>query len=297
MQWTEFTVSCSYANAEAVAVILHGLTGGVVVENRPDGVVYRAYAPEGDASDEVLKKLNLRFGELPAELTDDGIPHITTSMVPEEDWAQSWKAHFKPLRVGRRLVIRPTWQPWPPEDNPAAARPDDMIIELDPGMAFGTGTHPTTRMCMRALERWMKPGASVVDAGCGSGILTVTAMLLGAERVLAFDNDPICVDVTRANVRQNNLPEERADVHLADSLDIVKGQWDVVVCNISVNVVRGLIPHVPPILKPGGLFVTTGFYVGWADELIGLLQEHGLELVDSLEEELWSCLVVRSREH
>ncbi|NPV46195.1 MAG: 50S ribosomal protein L11 methyltransferase [Armatimonadetes bacterium] len=288
MRWQQLEIECPLAASEAVLALLHRFTGGTVIEDTPVGKLLRTYLPENDDLPRLLDEIRQWLANLPPELLEEGPPTVRESWIQEEDWAHAWKAYFKPLRVGQRLVVKPTWQPWPPDDDPGASRPGDLVIELDPGMAFGTGAHPTTRLCLVALERHLRPGMRVIDLGCGSGLLTVAALKLGAAQVLAVDNDALAVQATRENCQRNGV--DGCEVVLADGLGPVRGQWDLIVANISAAVIKVETPRVVERLGPGGIFVCSGFYEGWDDEIAALMREEGLELISECTEEMWGCL-------
>jgi ribosomal protein L11 methyltransferase len=211
--------------------------------------------------------------------------------VDEEDWAEAWKAYWKPVRIGRRVVIKPSWQVWPPEDQPDAAAADDIVIELDPGMAFGTGAHSTTALCLRALEDFVEPGMEMVDVGCGSGILTVAGLKLGAKSVLAIDTDPLAVEATARNCEANGVTG--CNVIRQEGLRDTHGQFDLIVANISYNIIKLEAPLAPERLKPGGLLLGSGFYIGYQDEIIKMMSDLGFEIVRADEHDMWSCVIGR----
>jgi ribosomal protein L11 methyltransferase len=291
MRWHELTIDCSIAASEAVLAALHEYTNGTVIEETPGGKHLRTYLPDDADLPRMLEEIQARLGNLPVELLEDGAPVLSHGWIEEEDWAHAWKAYFKPLRVGERLVIKPTWYPWPPEDEPEAARPDDVVVELDPGMAFGTGAHPTTRLCLKALEEHVRPGMRIIDLGCGSGLLTIAALKLGATEVLAIDNDPVAVESATQNCRRNGV--EGCQTTLQEGLAGVAGGWDLIVANISAAIIKTETPLVAERLRPGGIFICSGFYEGWDDEISELLAAHGLEQIVERTEEMWGCLHAR----
>lgn len=293
MRWDELTINTSYLASEAVATILHEFTDGFTISNTGRGLVYQAWLPEDNRLESRVEDLRQRFANLPAELLEDGEPTVERGWINEEDWAEAWKAYWHPLRLGRRLVIKPTWQPWPPPGQPELAREDDILIELDPGMAFGTGTHATTAQCLAALEDYLQPGARVIDLGSGSGILTVACLKLGASKVLAVDADPLSVQATNANCQLNRVSGCQAVEQRG--LTGVEGQWDVVVANISYQIIKQEIPLVKERLKPGGLFISSGYFVGYEEEIVNQLQDTGFEILRSDEHEQWSCVTARLR--
>jgi ribosomal protein L11 methyltransferase len=294
MRWNRLTIDSSQLAAEAVSAILLPITPGHSEEVGGQGILLRAYLPDDEHLQPVVELIEQRLGELPAELLAEGLPQLTQDWVADEDWAESWKEFYHPLRVGRRLVIKPTWQPWPPVDDPQAARDDDVILELDPGMAFGTGAHPTTRLCLAALEGNLQPGMRVIDLGCGSGILTLGALQLGAGEVLAIDNDPLAIEATRDNCQRAGLTG--CTTALQEGLADTAAGWDLVVANISARVISAIAAEVYQLLKPGGLFINSGFFSGSADTITPALEELGYQLKHRADEELWACLVARRPE-
>ena len=279
------------AAIEAVTALLHQYTSGTIIEDLPGGQRCRTYLPEDAELPPALREIETRLGQLPAELLEEGAVTIGHGWIEEEDWAHAWKAYWKAVRIGKRLVVKPTWQPWPPEEDPQAARLDDLLIELDPGMAFGTGSHPTTRLCLEAVEQHVRPGMRVVDLGCGTGLLTIAALRLGAAEVLALDNDPLATEAATANCRRNAV--EGCHVRLQAGLDEVPGQWDLIVANISPEVIKAQTPLVKDRLVPGGVFICSGFYEGWDEEIAELIRREGLEYLAERTEELWGCLHAR----
>jgi len=205
----------------------------------------------------------------------------------EDDWANAWKKHYCKrsgvLRIGQRIVIKPPWQEYKP-------RPDEVVIELDPGMAFGTGLHPTTRMCLQALEEHLEPGAKVLDLGTGSGILAIAAARLGAGSVLALDNDPVAVRAARANVQSNGV---RNTVTVEPgSLDKTTEEFELVLVNILARVIielagQGLVDRV----RPTGLMIAAGIIEEQEAEVTAALRERGLEIVERRQEKDWVALV------
>jgi ribosomal protein L11 methyltransferase len=221
------------------------------------------------------------------------LPEPQIRMLREEDWAHAWKKFYKPLRIGRRVVLKPSWEEFP-------AQPDDVIIELDPGMAFGTGLHPSTRLCIAALETVVQPGDTVLDLGTGSGVLALVAAKLGARSVLATDIDTLAVRVARENAERNGIAlDERLQIEHGSVPAERAGHFQVIVANILAEVLVGLFDSAygdPPLaepLAPGGALILSGILNERAQLVIDAATRHGLRLVDRLEEGDWVALVVR----
>lgn len=291
VRWSELTVQCSNLASEAVGAILQDAAGGFTSRATASRVILKGWLPENEYLEAAVADLAQRLESLPGELLEDGAPALTRNWIDEEDWAEAWKAYWKAVRIGRRLVIKPTWQPWPPADEPGLARPDDLLIELDPGMAFGTGAHPTTALCLAALEDYARPGMTAVDLGCGSGILTVAALKLGVASVLCLDTDPLAVSATQTNCAANGV--SGCEVCLQAGLEPTTGRFDLIVGNISYKVIKQQAVLVPARLNPGGLFIASGFYIGYEEDIVGTCLELGLEIVRADENDMWSCVIAR----
>jgi len=213
--------------------------------------------------------------------------------VREEDWANAWKKFYKPLRVGHHVVLKPSWEEFIP-------LPDDIIIELDPGMAFGTGLHPTTRLCIAGLEDVVQPGDAVLDVGTGSGVLAIVAAKLGATAILGTDIDPIAVQVARENAVINGLtPGGIIDLRQESIPAGMAGHFQVIVANILAEVLAGLfdgkygnVPLAEPLAK-GGAMILSGIIADKVDIVIEAATRHGLHLVDRKQETDWVALVMR----
>ncbi|MEI6502804.1 MAG: 50S ribosomal protein L11 methyltransferase [Armatimonadota bacterium] len=287
------TIQTSYLAAEAVGAIMQDAAGGFTIRNTSQGVILRAWLPGDESLNPQIDALRERFAALPAELLEEGLPTIELSWVDEENWAESWKSHWRAVRLGRRIVVKPSWQPWPPEDQPEAAQADDLIVELDPGMAFGTGAHATTALCLAALEDFVTPGMEIVDLGCGSGILTVAALKLGAKSVRALDTDILAVEATARNCEVNGVTG--CDVFQQEGLSETHGQFDLIVGNISQKIIKLEAPLAPERLKPGGIFITSGFYIGYEEDIIEALCGAGFEVVRTIERDMWACVIGRKK--
>jgi ribosomal protein L11 methyltransferase len=267
----------------AFELVEEGL-GARLDPTRPSTV--RAYLPATDpgAVESAVAEVSTALGHLQA-FGLRPIGDVRTRVVQEADWAEAWKAHFPVLRVGRRLVIRPTWLEFEPEAG-------DVVIDLDPGMAFGTGLHPTTRLCLAALERIADAGrvtdTRVLDIGCGSGILAIAAARLGATSVLGVDTDPIAVEATAANAARNGLGGRIAARD--GSLPSGDGPFDVVLANLIASVLVGLAPLLVAELRPGGTLLASGIHFDRETEVRAVFEAAGLDVRERSVEGDWIAL-------
>lgn len=306
MKWQQITVTTDRETVEAVSDLMQEtVSGGTVIEDpetvramiaanvwdayefppeflKLEGVLVKAYLPVND-------ELSHRMAELKERLNDlnrrrpDSIREVDFAVVEEEDWATSWKKYYKPLRIGRRIVIKPTWEEF-------SARPDDLVIELDPGMAFGTGTHPTTTMCLEVLERYIRGGELVYDVGTGSGILAVAAAKLDAGCVRAMDIDDVAVQAAVQNVAANDV-SSLVTVFRNNLLEGVAEQADIIIANIVADVIIKVCPDAARLTRKGGLFITSGIIGNRAEEVADVLRGHGFRLQERKEEKDWVLFV------
>lgn len=287
-EWLEVRVQTTAEIAEAVAEVLSRFApGGVVVEAGPGGtaagpVAVYAYLPPHPDRPQQRREVEKALGHLAHILP---IPEPDFRPVAEEDWTAAWKQHLQVLHVGQRIVIRPSWLSYSPQR-------DEVMIELDPGMAFGTGLHPTTRLCLMALEQHVRPGVRLLDLGTGSGILAIAGAKLGASSVLALDTDPQAVTIARQNARLNGVNENvQAEV---GSLAQVEGSFDVVLVNIIARVIvdvarQGLARH----LTPEGVLVVAGLIEDQEEEVAQALRDADLRLTGRHQIEDWVSLEAR----
>ena len=206
--------------------------------------------------------------------------------VDDNDWKDNWKEYFKPVKITDCIVIKPSWEDYEKQEG-------EIVIEIDPGAAFGTGKHPTTTMCIKALEKYIRTGEStVLDVGCGSGILSIAAGLLGARDVLGIDIDPLAVIVSKENAAFNKL-EDRINIVEGDLTKGVDYKADIVVANLMADLVVILAKDVRRHLKPGGLYVSSGILAEKKEEVAAKIREVGFEIVEIYEEDEWVCIVAR----
>jgi ribosomal protein L11 methyltransferase len=306
MKWAEISIQTSHEATEAVAELFHELgASGVVIEDpelvnsylrsgtwdycdipedlNPEIVTIKAYLPVDELLDDKLRRFEGQVNDLASHDLDKGRGCIACREVQDEDWAMSWKAYYHPIKVGEQIVIKPSWEEY-------VALPEDVVIELDPGMAFGTGTHHTTVLCIRCLEDIIKPGCVVFDIGTGTGVLAIAAAKLGAGRVLAVDLDPIAVKVAEEN-STNNLVASVVSVRQGDLLTGVEGQADVIVANIVADVIIRMLPGIPDRLNSGGYFCASGIIADRMADVTAAMLEQGLLVEKVVEEGGWAAMV------
>jgi ribosomal protein L11 methyltransferase len=298
--WLELAVDADIEAVEAVSEILgRAAPGGTSVEpafelvdeglgarvdpSRPATV--RAYLPARDlgAAEGAAAAVAEALGHLQA-FGLRPIGELRTRIVDEADWAEAWKAHFPVLRVGRRLVIRPTWRRY-------QRRPDDVVLALDPGMAFGTGLHPTTRLCLGGIERLADEGGltgrRVLDVGCGSGILAIAALRFGAASALGVDTDPIAIEASLLNARRNRVRRLRAR---QGSLPSGEAPFDVVLANLIAGLLIPLATALRDELRPGGMLLASGIFIDREPEVRAAFESSGLAVIDRSAEGEWVAL-------
>jgi len=294
LDWLEVSVQVDGEGAEAVSEVFNRYGhGGAVIEetiSETDKAVggtltAKVYLPFEDGQAAGQREIEAALWHL-SQLYPLPVPRFRH--LSEEDWAHAWKKHYQVLRIGQRIVVKPSWQPYTP-------RPDDVVIELDPGMAFGTGLHPSTRLCLIALVEHLTHGLRVLDVGTGSGILAIAAARLGAGRVLALDIDPLAVEAARANVAANEVG------HIAS---VEPGSWptaelqdqafDIVLVNILAETIVELLNEgLVRCLKEAGLIVVSGIIESREVMVVEALSAQGVDTVERLQEKDWVALVGR----
>ncbi len=286
MDWLEIAVVVAPGDEEAVSDVLRAHAGGVAIE-ASDGVVsLKAYLPRDSRLPARSRALRRELSRLDLARPPEA---VRTRTVHEEDWANAWKKYFRRQRIGPFIVV-PRWRRYRP-------KPGEKVITLDPGMAFGTGQHPTTRMCLLALAEHLKPGRRLLDLGTGSGILAIAGALLGAE-VIALDNDPLAVEVATENVVANRVDSRvtvaKGSLGAAWPAGLARSQFDCVVANISSAAIIELAGDLVGALNDGGLGVAGGIGCERVDECRGALEDAGARIVDTVVESDWRTLFFRS---
>ena len=277
---------------------------GFVIENEND---FQSFLennhPYWDYVDETLEQQFAGASRIKFYLSDDESGRailktvqaryaVTTNYVADSDWENNWRQYYEPIEVGEKLVVVPEWLEAPEDGR--------VPLRLDPGLIFGTGSHATTKMCLAALERYAAPGKTVLDLGCGSGILAIGALLLGCDRAAGCDIDPKAPEVAEANAALNGIGKNRFAVYAGDVLTdagmrkLLGEGYDIVTANIVADVIIPLAAIVRPFLKADGVFLTSGIIEGRQDEVQAALEKNGFEIVNHRCEEEWHCFECRA---
>lgn len=286
-KFTEITILVHPDVVEGLADILLTLGAkGVVEERRPLAVRVAAYLPASDQLSEQVKQVRERLAALEAQGLRIGPGTVGLRTVGAEAWSESWKDQFQVQQIAPGLVIAPSWENY-------KAKPGEAVVTLDPGAAFGTGGHATTRLCLRAMVEHIRPGDRVADIGTGSGILAVTAAVLGASEVIAVDSDPTTIPVARLNARKNGVGDH-VRVIGGDLVPVEMGAFNLIVCNIIASEVIRLAGGLRTLLSPGGRVIGSGFLVTNIPMVEDAFERGGLDLIGTLSEEGWAaCVAMR----
>ncbi|MDX1770158.1 MAG: 50S ribosomal protein L11 methyltransferase [Planococcaceae bacterium] len=308
MKWSELSIHTTNEAVEAISNILHEAgASGVVIEDSEElsrdredifgeiyelnpndfpkeGVIVKAYLPLNSFLGETVEEIKLAIDNLVNFDINLGHNVVTISEVNEEDWATAWKKYYHPVKISERFTIVPTWETYEPVST------DELIIELDPGMAFGTGTHPTTVMCLQALEKTVKPGDTVIDIGTGSGVLAIGSALLEAKHVHALDLDEVAVKSAKINVKLNKVQGTTEVVH-GNLLDTVKEPADVVVANILAEIIMSFTHDAFKVVKDGGMYITSGIIGAKKEDVKQSLIEAGFIIDEVMMMEDWVTIL------
>ena len=306
--WIEITIHTTNEASEIVESILldYGSTGvaiedpttleenlhddfGTIVELSPTdypevGVIVKGYINELNFDDETFNRFKDELEQLGKNINIGEFFKIETTTIQDSDWENSWKDYFDILNIGEKFVIVPTWREYENEE-------DKYVINIDPGMAFGTGGHETTSLCIKNLEKYVKPYDNVIDVGCGSGILSIAASYLTDGSLKAVDLDKLAVDVSRENFALNNL-ENRIEVEEASLLTKETKKYDVIVANILAHIIELMLEDAYKLLEDGGYFITSGIIKDKKDELLEKMLKQGFKLVEETSDNEWYSFVV-----
>ena len=312
LKWSEFSIHTTNEAVEPISNILHeaGASGVVIedplelVKEREDqfgeiyqlnpqdypeeGVIVKAYLPVNSFLGETVDEIKEAVNNLILFNIDIGKNSVSVSEVNEEEWATAWKKYYHPVKISKRFTVVPTWEEYTPVSS------DELIIELDPGMAFGTGTHPTTVMSIQGLERFVKKDDVVIDVGTGSGVLSIAAAMLGAKKVTALDLDEVAVQSAKMNIKLNKV-HPVVDVFQNNLLEGIQVKADVIVANILAEVIVRFTDAAAQCLKPGGYFITAGIIQQKKDEVKESIESAGFQIEETVQMEDWVSFIAKRK--
>ena len=310
MKWCEISIQTSHEAVELIAEIFRDLgASGVVIEDpelvndyitsgkwdytdipiakETEVVVEKAYLPVNGELEGRIQTLRQEIKALESRGVNTAPAVLTTAELQDEDWSDTWKQYFHTEKPGERVVIKPTWEEYEPKD-------DEVVIELDPGAAFGTGTHATTSMCIRQLEKLVKPGMTVFDVGTGSGILSIIAAKLGAKNIQAVDYDDSVLKIVEENLEQNNV-QDIISVAQSDLMQNVHGKAELVIANIIADIIIRLFDQLDEHLEKGGTLLTSGIIEDRIEDVLAAAEKHGYGVVERLENKGWACITFKRK--
>ncbi|GAA0789030.1 50S ribosomal protein L11 methyltransferase [Hathewaya limosa] len=253
-----------------------------ILEHKGKAAVVKGYFEKDIDVNKIITYIEEKIKELREMGIDVGEGKVEEEEIYQQDWANNWKKYYKPTKIGEKVVVKPTWEDYSKKD-------DELLIELDPGMAFGTGTHETTRMCVKALEQNVTEESTVFDIGTGSGILAIAAKILGAKDVKAVDLDPVAVDAAKKNVELNNV--HGIEVLEGNLMDVVDGKADIVVANIIADIIKFVCEDVKNFLKEDGKFICSGIILDRRTDVEEKLKSVGYKILEVKNEGEWVCIV------
>nr|WP_300002176.1 50S ribosomal protein L11 methyltransferase [Tissierella sp.] len=301
MKWTEIKATIAKKDEELVSGIFYNIGAAALdiedpndlidLSNQKEGWDFFGINLEGLNLEEIIIKaffseeedIDAIIASFKAQIEAEGLGVITLDEIEDEDYLNNWKKYFKPFKIGKNIIIKPSWENYEEEK-------EDIIIDIDPGMAFGTGTHETTSLCIEALEEHVKDGDTVFDIGCGSGILSIVSAKLGAKDLVAIDLDPACVRISKENIAHNNL-SDKIEVKHGDLLEVLEGKADVIVANIIAEAILSITATVKNYLKEDGIFIASGIILDKRDSVLESLNMNGFKLQEIKTQGEWVCII------
>ena len=300
-EWTQIKVTAKLELLDEITAVMNMISNYLQIEDYSDIDLKTCY---GDLIDEAILNADKTVASVSVYLPADGgcadtvaflrerfgtlglDASISISGVNEEDWANSWKAYYKPIRIGEKIVIVPAWEKYREQEG-------DVVVRMDPGMAFGTGTHETTRLVIGLLEKYVTPGVRVLDVGCGSGILAICASKLGAGICRAYDIDPVAVKVARENIKDSGLENVTCDVSdLLRQVDGNQAPYGVICANIVADIIIRMTPDIGKFMDERSVILASGIIVERSEDVIRTFEEYGFRIVERAEENGWCALAV-----
>lgn len=312
MNWIEVTITTTRPGTDAVTEVFSqaGIKGVIIQDPHEidlfktqesdwdyidksleglggDEVLVKGYIADNPSSVDSISFIRNRMNWLLRQELgiDIGEGRVEISSVQEEDWANNWKQYFKPQKVGKKIVIKPSWEDYTSQEG-------EVVLELDPGMAFGTGTHETTILCIQALEEWVDSHTSLLDVGCGTGILAIAGLLLGAKSATAVDLDLDAVRVAKENAKRNEVLDKVYIIH-GDLMENVVGSFDLVVSNIIADAIIEISGDIKEYLTQGGIFIASGIILDRVEDVRTALIRNGLSIIDVKIMGEWAAVVSR----
>ena len=303
-EWTQIKVKVSLDALDDTIAVMNMVSNYLQIEDYSDIDLKTCY---GDLIDEAILNADKTVAYVSVyQSVDGGVAdtlvflrerfdslgikaEISVSGVNEEDWANSWKAYYKPIKIGEKIVIVPAWEKY-------SASPEEIVVRMDPGMAFGTGTHETTRLVIKLLEKYVKNGARVADVGCGSGILAICASKLGAGECKAYDIDPVAVKVANENIKDSGLKNVTCEVSdLLKQVDRSGGAYGVICANIVADIIIRMMPDVGALMDENSVILASGIIVERSEDVISGFEQHGFKIVERIDENGWCALAVMKK--
>ena len=302
-EWTQIKVTVKLEELDDAVAVMNMVSNYLQIEDYSDIDLKTCY---GDLIDEAILNADKTIASVSVYLpADSGVAdtvvflktrfaelsinaEISVSGVNEEDWANSWKEYYKPIKIGEKIVIVPAWEKYSAKDG-------EIIVRMDPGMAFGTGTHETTRLVIKFLEKYIKQGMRVADVGCGSGILAICASKLGAGECKAYDIDPVAVKVANENIKDSGLDNVTCDV--SDLLKQVdrSAPYNVICANIVADIIIRMMPDVGELMDENSVILASGIIVERSEDVINAFDDNGFKIVERIDENGWCALAVMKK--
>lgn len=314
MKWTEIKIRTNPKHEEIVSSILYDIgVKGLEIEDPRDvlekiedpswdflepeellekydleTIIIKAYISENENLEEMIYEIKNNIEILPKEENGESFGQIEFDEVFEKDWENNWKKFYKTARIGKNIVIKPSWEKYEKRHN-------DIVIELDPGMAFGTGTHETTSLCLEQIEKNSENRETFLDIGCGSGILSILAAKIGFKEVVGVDIDELAIKVSNENAKINEVLDI-VDFRKGDLLDVINKKYDMVVANILAEVIILLNKDIKRCLKDNGIFISSGIILDKLDLVKMSLNQAGLEILEIITKGEWACIISKIKE-
>lgn len=311
MSWLEIEIKTTLEAKEAVTNILYEAdVQGIVIEDPNDiinqnknnqdwdyidlslldnyyeGVIIKGYFEKDKFIDEKIKLIKEKVHMLPTYNLNIGLGKILTSDIENKDWNSEWKKYFKPIKLGKKVVIKPSWEEY-------KKIKDELVIEIDPGLGFGTGTHETTSMCIEELEKYINSNSTVFDIGTGTGILAITSAILGCKNSIGIDIDENCVLTAKENVKKNKVGTI-VKIIKGNLLDTINTKADIIVANIIADIIIDIAGYIRNYLNDNGIFISSGILIEKIEEIKKVFKENNLEIISIKEKGEWACITAKS---